>query len=80
MVFFYFTDNKPEKCALLRFLSFVTPKLQEIGNSLGIDSIQVCVLKNETGQYIVPLQVDKDTIPFMMINDIEVLKGENAIY
>ena len=42
--------------------------------------VQVCVLKNETGRYIVPLQVDEDTIPFIMTNDKEVLKGENAIY
>ena len=35
---FFFTDNKPEKHVLLRFLSSVSAKWQEIGELLGVDS------------------------------------------
>ena len=37
IAFFYFTENKPEKRILLRFLSTVTAKWQEIGDLLGVD-------------------------------------------
>ena len=35
---FLLTDNKPEKHILLRFLSSISAKWQEIGNLLGVDS------------------------------------------
>ena len=38
LFFIYFTDNKPEKHILLRFLSSVSAKWQEIGDLLGVDS------------------------------------------
>ena len=38
IVVLYFTENKPEKRILLRFLYSVTAKWQEIGDLLGVDS------------------------------------------
>ena len=38
MILFYYTANKPEKHALLRFMSSITAKWQEIGDLLGVDS------------------------------------------
>ena len=43
---FYFTVNKPEKHILLRFLSSVTTKWQQIGNLLGVDSNTIEMLYN----------------------------------
>ena len=38
ILYFYFLANKPEKSILLRFLSSVNAKWQEIGDLLGVDS------------------------------------------
>ena len=43
---FFFTAIKPEKRILLRFLSSVTAKWQEIGNLLGVDSNTIEMLDN----------------------------------
>ena len=45
-LFFDFTVNKPEKHILLRFLSSVTAKWQEIGNLLEVDSNTIEMLYN----------------------------------
>ena len=46
MILFHFSATKPEKHVLLRFLSSLSTKWQEIGNLLGVDSDTIEMLYN----------------------------------
>ena len=81
ILIFYFTDSKPEKHVLLRFLSSVTAKWQEIGDLLGVksDTIEMLYNSNFSDQMkmskMLQSWLDNEPTPVTWNNFITVIEG-----
>ena len=81
ILIFYFTDSKPEKHVLLRFLSSVAEKWQEIGDLLGVKSETIEMLYNsnlsDQNKMSKMLQswLDNEPTPVTWNNFITVIEG-----
>ena len=78
---FYYTVNKPEKRLLLRFLSSITDKWQEIGDLLGVDRCTIEELCHSHFSDQVKMSkmlqswLDNEPTPVTWDNVISILKG-----
>ena len=81
MILFYYTANRPEKHVLLRFLSSITSKWQEIGDLLGVDpnTIEELYHSNFSAQVkmskVLQSWLDNEPTPVTWDNVISILNG-----
>ena len=80
-ILFYYTDKKPDKFLLLRFLSSITGKWQEIGDLLGVDPSTIDGLchSNYSDQRkmskMLQIWLDNEPTPVTWYNIIDILEG-----
>ena len=78
---FYYTADKPEKYVLLRFLSSITDKWQQIGDLLGVDpnTIEMLCYSNYSDQVkmskMLQSWLDFEPTPATWDNIISILEG-----